>query len=146
MEPPTPLRTRFPWLSSSGAAIAGLILIKRPFETRVDFRRLGLSTLAVMIGIVLIVRGGLFVASGWQLRSLDRAIALDIAAAPVAGRRAAPDRAPSVPAGHVAGRVPAADFRPGGEAVFCPPVPTLGRLAWAPACEAAERQRSSPDG
>jgi uncharacterized membrane protein HdeD (DUF308 family) len=108
------------------SAIAGLVLIKKPFETLVVFTLivgvwfvvegvvravsalasregrggnllislldlvagavilawpdLGLSTLAVIIGIVLIVRGGLFIASGWQLHTLDRAIDSDLAA------------------------------------------------------------------
>ena len=34
---------------------------------------LGLATVAVIIGIVLIVRGVLFIVAGWQLRRLDRA-------------------------------------------------------------------------
>ena len=101
------------------SAIAGLILIKKPFETLVVFTLivgvwfvvagivrlvsafdsrearggnilvalldliagavilawpdLGLATLAVIIGIVLVVRGALFIATGWQLRALDRA-------------------------------------------------------------------------
>ena len=108
------------------SAIAGLVLIKKPFETLVVFTLivgvwfvvegvvrtvsalasregrggnllislldlvagavilawpdLGLSTLAVIIGIVLIVRGGLFIASGWQLHTLDRAMEADVAA------------------------------------------------------------------
>ena len=102
------------------SAIAGLILIKRPFETLVVFTLivgvwfvvagivrlvsafaspearggnilislldvvagivilawpdLGLATIAVIIGIVLIVRGGLFIAAAWQLHSLDSAL------------------------------------------------------------------------
>ena len=105
------------------SAIAGLILIKKPFETLVVFTLivgvwfvvagivrvvsafasrdarganivialldltagavilawpdLGLATLAVIIGIVLIVRGGLFIAAGWQLRTLGRATETD---------------------------------------------------------------------
>lgn len=105
------------------SAIAGLILIKKPFETLVVFTLivgvwfvvagivrfvsafasrearggnivialldlaagavilawpdLGLATLAVIIGIGLIVRGVLFVAAGWQLRTLDRAAKTD---------------------------------------------------------------------
>ena len=101
------------------SAIAGLILIKKPFETLVVFTLivgvwfvvagivrlvsafdarearggnilvalldlvaggvilawpdLGLATLAVIIGIVLVVRGALFIVTGWQLRALDRA-------------------------------------------------------------------------
>ena len=97
------------------SAIAGLILIKKPFETLVVFTLivgvwfvvagivrvvsafasrearggnilialldlaagavilawpdLGLATVAVIIGIVLIVRGALFIVAGWQLRS-----------------------------------------------------------------------------
>ena len=34
---------------------------------------LGLATVAVIIGIVLIMRGALFIAAGWQHRTLDRA-------------------------------------------------------------------------
>jgi uncharacterized membrane protein HdeD (DUF308 family) len=105
------------------SAIAGLILIKKPFETLVVFTLivgvwfvvagivrfvsafasrearggniaialldlaagavilawpdLGLATLAVIIGIGFIVRGVLFVAAGWQLRTLDRAARTD---------------------------------------------------------------------
>ena len=101
------------------SAIAGLILIKKPFETLVVFTLivgvwfvvagivravsafasregrggnllialldlvagavilawpdLGLATVAVIIGIVLIMRGVLFIVAGWQLRGLDRA-------------------------------------------------------------------------
>jgi uncharacterized membrane protein HdeD (DUF308 family) len=101
------------------SVIAGLILIKKPFETLVVFTLivgvwfvvagivrtvtalassearvgnllialldllagavilawpdLGLVTLAVIIGVALVVRGVLFIASGWQLRKLDRA-------------------------------------------------------------------------
>ena len=100
------------------SAIAGLILIKKPFETLVVFTLilgvwfvvagvvrvvaafasaedrggnilvagvdliagivilawpdLSLKTLAVIIGIVLILRGGLFIAAGWRLHQLDR--------------------------------------------------------------------------
>jgi uncharacterized membrane protein HdeD (DUF308 family) len=100
------------------SAIAGLILIKKPFDTLVVFTiiigvwfvvagvvrfvaalaspearganmfvalldlvagavilawpDLGLSTLAVIIGIVLILRGLFFMLAGWQLRLLDR--------------------------------------------------------------------------
>ena len=99
------------------SAIAGLVLIKKPFDTLVVFTLivgvwfvvagivrfvvglaspegrggnvvtaildliagivilswpdLGLSTLAVIIGIVLILRGLFFIASGWQLRKLN---------------------------------------------------------------------------
>jgi len=99
------------------SAIAGLVLIKKPFDTLVAFTLifgvwfvvagvmrfvvalwspedrggniltaildvvagivilawpdLGLSTLAVIIGIVLIVRGLLFIVAGWQLHKLD---------------------------------------------------------------------------
>jgi uncharacterized membrane protein HdeD (DUF308 family) len=112
------------------SAIAGLILIKKPFETLVLFTLivgvwfvvagivrvvsafasreagggnilvaildltagavilawpdLGLATLAVIIGIVLIMRGGLFVVAGWQVRGLDRAPETDPAARAVA--------------------------------------------------------------
>jgi uncharacterized membrane protein HdeD (DUF308 family) len=103
------------------SAIAGLILIKKPFETLIVFTLvvgtwfvvasivrlvsafasrearggnilialldlaagavilawpdLGLATLAVIIGIVLAVRGALFIAAGWRLHTLDRAAA-----------------------------------------------------------------------
>jgi uncharacterized membrane protein HdeD (DUF308 family) len=99
------------------SAIAGLVLIKKPFDTLVVFTMivgvwfvvagivrfvvalaspegrsgnivtaildliagivilswpdLGLSTLAVIIGIVLILRGLFFIVSGWQLRKLN---------------------------------------------------------------------------
>ena len=99
------------------SAIAGLVLIKKPFDTLIVFTLivgvwfivaggvrlvaalaspearggnvvtgildliagavilawpdLGLSTLAVIIGIVLILRGGFFVLAGFQLRKLD---------------------------------------------------------------------------
>ena len=99
------------------SAIAGLVLIKKPFDTLVVFTLiigvwfvvagvvrfivalvtpegrggniftaildviagivilswpdLGLATLAVIIGIVLIVRGALFIFAGWQLRKLE---------------------------------------------------------------------------
>ena len=102
------------------SAIAGLILIKHPFDTLVVFTLiigvwfvvagivrfvtafsspesrgsnivislvdvvagavilawpdLGLSSVAVIIGIVLILRGILFIAAGWQLRKLDAEI------------------------------------------------------------------------
>lgn len=100
------------------SAIAGLVLIKKPFDTLVVFTLiigiwfvvggivrfvaaiatregrgsnllmagvdiiagvvilswpdLGLATLAVIIGIALILRGVLFVMAGWQMRGLDR--------------------------------------------------------------------------
>jgi uncharacterized membrane protein HdeD (DUF308 family) len=43
--------------------IAGIVILSWP--------DLGLSTLAVIIGIVLILRGVLFILSGWQLHKLD---------------------------------------------------------------------------
>jgi len=43
--------------------IAGIVILAWP--------DLGLSTLAVIIGIVLIVRGLLFIVAGWQLHKLD---------------------------------------------------------------------------
>jgi uncharacterized membrane protein HdeD (DUF308 family) len=107
-------------------AIAGLVLIKKPFDTLVVFTLivgvwfvvagvvrfvaalaspegrggnivtaildviagivilswpdLGLSTLAVIIGIVLIARGALFIVAGWQLHKLDS----DVHSAPAA--------------------------------------------------------------
>ena len=45
--------------------IAGVVILAWP--------DLGLSTLAVIVGIGLAVRGALFIAAGWQLRALDRA-------------------------------------------------------------------------
>jgi uncharacterized membrane protein HdeD (DUF308 family) len=105
------------------SAIAGLLLIKKPFETLVVFALivgvwfvvagivravsafdshearggnllialldlvagvailawpdLSLATLAVIVGIVLMVRGALFVLAGWRLRTLDRALDAD---------------------------------------------------------------------
>lgn len=111
------------------SAIAGLVLIKKPFDTLVVFALivgvwfvvagvvrfvaalaspdgrggniliavldviagivilswpdLGLSTLAVIIGIVLILRGVLFIVAGWQLHNLNRDLHSDtIARAP----------------------------------------------------------------
>ena len=43
--------------------IAGIVILSWP--------DLGLSTLAVIIGIVLILRGLFFIVSGWQLHKLD---------------------------------------------------------------------------
>ena len=43
--------------------IAGIVILSWP--------DLGLATLAVIIGIVLILRGGFFIAAGWQLRKVD---------------------------------------------------------------------------
>ena len=43
--------------------IAGIVILSWP--------DLGLSTLAVIIGVVLIVRGVLFIVAGWQLRKLN---------------------------------------------------------------------------
>ena len=108
------------------SAIAGLVLIKKPFDTLVVFTLivgvwfvvagvvrfvaalaspegrggnivtaildviagivilswpdLGLSTLAVIIGIVLIARGALFIVAGWQLHNLNS----DVHSAPAA--------------------------------------------------------------
>ena len=108
------------------SAIAGLVLIKKPFDTLVVFTLivgvwfvvagvvrfvaalaspegrggnivtaildviagivilswpdLGLSTLAVIIGIVLIARGALFIVAGWQLHKLNS----DVHSAPAA--------------------------------------------------------------
>ena len=42
--------------------IAGIVILSWP--------GIGLTTLAVIVGIVLIVRGGLFVVAGWELRRL----------------------------------------------------------------------------
>ena len=43
--------------------IAGIVILSWP--------DLGLSTLAVIIGIVLILRGVFFIVSGWQLHKLN---------------------------------------------------------------------------
>jgi uncharacterized membrane protein HdeD (DUF308 family) len=43
--------------------IAGIVILSWP--------DLGLATLAVIIGIVLILRGGFFIFAGWQLHKLD---------------------------------------------------------------------------
>ena len=43
--------------------IAGIVILSWP--------DLSLATLAVIIGIVLILRGGFFIVAGWQLRKLD---------------------------------------------------------------------------
>jgi uncharacterized membrane protein HdeD (DUF308 family) len=50
--------------------VAGIVILAWP--------HLSLSTFAVIIGIVLIVRGILFIAAGWELRKLGR----EVAAAP----------------------------------------------------------------
>ena len=106
------------------SAIAGLVLIKKPFDTLLVFALivgiwfvvagvvrfvsafalpegragnifialldivagavilswpgLGLSTFAVILGIVLILRGGLFIVAGWELRRLNRDLAVDV--------------------------------------------------------------------
>jgi uncharacterized membrane protein HdeD (DUF308 family) len=56
--------------------MAGVVILAGP--------DLGLGTGAVIIGIVLIVRGGLLVAAGRQLRTLDRAPESDRVAGAVA--------------------------------------------------------------
>ena len=112
------------------SAIAGLVLIKKPFDTLVVFTLivgvwfvvagivrfvvalgspegrggniltaildliagililawpdLGLATVAVIIGIVLIMRGALFIVAGWQLHKLDG----DLRGGPIAHARA----------------------------------------------------------
>jgi len=43
--------------------VAGILILSWP--------DLGLATLAVIIGIVLILRGAFFIAAGWQLRRLS---------------------------------------------------------------------------
>ena len=43
--------------------IAGIVILSRP--------DLGLATLAVIIGVVLILRGALFIVAGWQLHKLS---------------------------------------------------------------------------
>ena len=53
--------------------IAGIVILSWP--------DLGLATLAVIIGIVLIVRGALFIFAGWQLRKLEGDLAGSIAMA-----------------------------------------------------------------
>ena len=52
--------------------IAGIVILSWP--------DLGLSTLAVIIGIVLIARGALFIVAGWQLHNLNS----DVHSAPAA--------------------------------------------------------------
>jgi uncharacterized membrane protein HdeD (DUF308 family) len=49
--------------------IAGIVILSWP--------SIGLATLAVIIGISLLIRGTLFIIAGWQLRELGRAIAGD---------------------------------------------------------------------
>lgn len=106
------------------SAIAGLVLVKKPFDTLVVFALivgiwfvvagvvrfvvavaqregrggnilialldivagavilswpgLGLATLAVIIGIVLIFRGAFFIAAGWQLHRLHRNLSVEV--------------------------------------------------------------------
>ena len=108
------------------SAIAGLVLIKKPFDTLLVFELivgiwfvvagvvrfvaafaqpegragnivialldiiagavilswpgLGLTTFAVIVGIVLIFRGALFMVAGWELRRLNRDVAIDVQA------------------------------------------------------------------
>ena len=50
-------------LTASLDLIAGIVILSWP--------DLSLSTLAVIIGIVLIARGALFLIAGWQLHKLD---------------------------------------------------------------------------
>jgi len=45
--------------------IAGIVILSWP--------EIGLATFAVVVGIVLILRGGLFIYAGWVLRSLEHA-------------------------------------------------------------------------
>jgi len=112
-------------------AIAGLVLIKKPFETLVAFTLIfgvwlvvagvvrfvaafrepegragsiaiaivdfiagivvlswpapSLATLAVIIGIVLIIRGALWIGTGWQLRGLRRDVDREFTAQPATG-------------------------------------------------------------
>ncbi len=49
--------------------LAGIVILSWP--------KLGLATFAVILGIFLILRGLLFVVSGWRLRAVDRALVAD---------------------------------------------------------------------
>ncbi len=110
------------------SAIAGLVLIKKPFDTLVvmvlilgvwfvvagvvrfvaafgepegrganiaiaildviagavilSWPSIGLATLAVIVGIVLLLRGAVFVAAGWELRRLEHAVDAELRAHP----------------------------------------------------------------
>jgi uncharacterized membrane protein HdeD (DUF308 family) len=55
-------------------AIAGIVILSWP--------SIGLATLAVIIGIVLLLRGALFVAAGWELRRLGHAVDAELRAHP----------------------------------------------------------------
>lgn len=54
--------------------IAGAVILSWP--------NIGLATLAVIIGIVLLLRGAVFVAAGWELRRLGRAVDAELRAHP----------------------------------------------------------------
>jgi uncharacterized membrane protein HdeD (DUF308 family) len=54
--------------------IAGVLILSWP--------SIGLATLAVIIGIVLLLRGAVFVAAGWELRRLGRAVDAELRAHP----------------------------------------------------------------
>jgi uncharacterized membrane protein HdeD (DUF308 family) len=54
--------------------IAGIVILSWP--------SLGLATLAVIIGIVLLLRGAIFVAAGWELRRLGHAVDAELRAHP----------------------------------------------------------------
>lgn len=54
--------------------IAGVVILSWP--------SIGLATLAVIIGIVLLLRGAVFVAAGWELRRLGHAVDAELRAHP----------------------------------------------------------------
>ncbi len=54
--------------------IAGIVVLSWP--------SIGLTTLAVIIGIVLLLRGAIFVAAGWELRRLGHAVDAELRAHP----------------------------------------------------------------
>jgi uncharacterized membrane protein HdeD (DUF308 family) len=54
--------------------IAGILILSWP--------SLGLSTLAVIIGIVLLLRGAVFIAAGWEMRRLGHAMDAELRAHP----------------------------------------------------------------
>ncbi len=54
--------------------IAGVVILSWP--------SIGLATLAVIIGIVLLLRGAVFVAAGWELHRLGRAVDAELRAHP----------------------------------------------------------------
>jgi uncharacterized membrane protein HdeD (DUF308 family) len=54
--------------------IAGVVILSWP--------SIGLATLAVIVGIVLLLRGAVFVAAGWELRRLEHAVDAELRAHP----------------------------------------------------------------